>query len=332
MRVLVTGGAGYIGSHMVRQLVDSGHDVAVVDNVSRGHREAVPAHVPFHQLDIRDTPGLERVMRGHDVDTVMHFAALAYVGESIHKPDEYYRTNAGGSICLLEAMDGAGVKRLVFSSTCATYGEPERLPIEESFPQLPINPYGRSKLFVEQMLRDKVAADPSFGFVALRYFNVAGCSLDGSCGEDHDPETHLIPILLQVALGQRESVTVFGTDYPTPDGTCIRDYIHVEDLCAAHLAAGAKVEPGQAHFYNLGIGRGYSIREVLDSVRRVTGKSIATKYGDRRPGDPAILYADAQKANRELAWTPQTRELDAIISSAWAWFRAHPCGYARELV
>ncbi|MFH1267703.1 MAG: UDP-glucose 4-epimerase GalE, partial [Planctomycetota bacterium] len=222
----------------------------------------------------------------------------------------------------------AGVKRLVFSSTCATYGEPERTPLVETMPQEPINPYGWSKLFVERILKDYGAADAEFASVSLRYFNVAGTAADGSLGEDHDPETHLIPVLLLAALGRREKVTVFGTDYPTPDGTCIRDYVHVEDLSAAHVTAMEALKPGDARVYNLGIGRGYSVKEVLDSAKRVTGVEIPAEYGPRRPGDPAILYADAQKIQRELGWSARYTEIDEIVSTAWNWFKNHPEGYS----
>ena len=257
----------------------------------------------------------------------MHFAALAYVGESVTEPLTYYDNNTAGSVSLLQAMKQAGVKRMVFSSTCATYGEPEATPIVETMPQQPINPYGWSKWCVERILRDYGASDRDFSFVALRYFNVAGAAADGSLGEDHTPETHLIPVLLLTAIGLRAKVTVFGTDYPTPDGTCIRDYIHVEDLCAAHIASMEAQRPGEARFYNLGIGRGYSVREVLEATRRVTGLEIPVEYGLRRPGDPAILYADASKIRRELCWSAQYTEIDPIVATAWAWFKNHPHGY-----
>jgi UDP-glucose 4-epimerase len=257
----------------------------------------------------------------------MHFAALAYVGESVTQPLAYYRNNTSGTVSLLEAMADAGVKRLVFSSTCATYGEPTETPIVETMRQEPINPYGWSKWCVERILRDYAAADPGFAFVALRYFNVAGAAADGSLGEDHDPETHLIPVLLLTALGRREKVTVFGTDYPTPDGTCIRDYIHVEDLCAAHVSAMEALRPGDARFYNLGIGRGYSVKEVYESACRVTGRKIPIEYGPRRVGDPAVLFADASKIRRELGWSARYTEIDEIVATAWRWFEKHPDGY-----
>ena len=324
----MTGGAGYIGSHAVRQLVIGGQSVVVVDHLGRGHRDAVHAAATFYEADIADTRRLEQILRDHAVDCVMHFAAWSLVGESVVDPGRYYRNNTAGSMALLDAMDRAGVKRMVFSSTAATYGIPDEIPILETTMQRPINPYGWSKLFVEQMLRDKAIADPDFGCVCLRYFNVAGAASDGSLGEDHDPETHLIPIVLQPALGQREQVTVFGTDYDTDDGTCIRDYIHVEDLCEAHIIAMAAIQPGHARFYNLGIGRGFSVRNVIGAARRVTGGNVPVEFGDRRPGDPPVLIASAEKIERELGWRAKITNLDEIIASAWNWFRRQPNGYS----
>ena len=326
MNVMVAGGAGYIGSHAVKQLLDAGHRVVAVDNLYRGHRQAVDRRA----ASTRSTwpkPTPWPTFSGHAIDCVMHFAALAYVGESVGDPLAYYDNNTAGTISLLKAMKTAGVKRLVFSSTCATYGEPEVTPIVETMRQSPINPYGWSKWCVERVLRDYAAAERDFSFVALRYFNVAGSAADGSLGEDHDPETHLIPVLLLTALGQRDKTTVFGTDYPTPDGTCIRDYIHVEDLCAAHIVAMNALQPGDARFYNLGIGRGYSVKEVIDSAQRVTGIDFPVEYGPRRPGDPAILFANADKIRRELGWTAGYAEIDAIVATAWNWFKNHPRGY-----
>lgn len=327
MNVMVTGGAGYIGSHAVKQLLEAGHRVVVVDNLFRGHRQAVLSRAAFRDISLSNTRALADTLREFSVDCVMHFAALAYVGESVTEPLIYYQNNTAGAVSLLLAMKEAGVKRFVFSSTCATYGEPTEVPIVETMRQEPINPYGWSKWCVERVLKDTSAADPEFAFVALRYFNVAGAAADGSLGEDHDPETHLIPVVLLTALGRRDKVTVFGTDYPTPDGTCIRDYIHVEDLCAAHLMAMEALKPGDARFYNLGIGRGYSVKEVLDSSRRITGIDFRVEYGVRRPGDPAVLYADAQKLRRELGWSPRYTEIDPIVDTAWNWFKNHPHGY-----
>lgn len=328
MNVLVAGGAGYIGSHAVKMLVETGHQVVAVDNLYRGHRQAVHPKAEFVEIPLADKAGLTRVLRQRAIDCVMHFAALAYVGESVEQPLSYYDNNTGGTISLLEAMQAAAVRRLVFSSTCATYGEPEWTPIVETMRQEPINPYGWSKWCVERILKDLSAADRQFSFVALRYFNVAGCAADGTLGEDHHPETHLIPVILQTALGRREKVTVFGTDYPTLDGTCIRDYIHVEDLCAAHITAMEALQPGDARFYNLGIGRGYSVREVLDAAREATGTEIPVEYGSRRPGDPAILFADAGKVRRELGWSARYTEIGPIVATAWQWFKNHPDGYS----
>jgi UDP-glucose 4-epimerase len=327
MNVMVAGGAGYIGSHAVKQLIDAGRRVVVVDNLCRGHRAAVDPRADFCQIDLADTQALADVLRQYAVDCVMHFAALTYVGESVAEPLDYYHNNTAGTISLLRAMHAAGVRRIVFSSTAAVYGEPESTPIVETIRQQPINPYGWSKWCVERVLRDYGAAEREFSFAALRYFNVAGSAADGSVGEDHDPETHLIPVLLQAAMGKRPRVTVFGADYPTPDGTCIRDYIHVEDLCAAHIVVMDALKPGDGRFYNLGIGRGYSVREVIEAAQRVTGLEIPIEYGDRRPGDPAVLYANAQKIHDELGWLARYSEIDEIVATAWRWMRNHPNGY-----
>jgi UDP-glucose 4-epimerase len=327
MNVMVTGGAGYIGSHAVKQLTEAGHRAVVVDNLFRGHRRAVPDDAVFHQLDLADTAALAGVLADEKIDCVMHFAALTYVGESVAEPLGYYHNNTAGAISLLRAMREAGVRRFVFSSTAAVYGEPERTPIVETCPQKPVNPYGWSKWCVEQILRDHAAADGRFAFVALRYFNVAGAAADGSLGEDHEPETHLIPLVLLAAMGRREKLTVFGTDYPTADGTCIRDYIHVEDLVAAHLMAMEALQPGDTRYYNLGIGRGYSVKEVFDATRAVTGREIPIEHGARRPGDPAVLFADSGKIQRELGWLPRYRGVEETIATAWQWFQEHPDGY-----
>ncbi len=330
MNVLVTGGAGYIGSHAVHRLRQAGHRPVVLDNLERGHREAIDAlggEIPIEYLDLRDTEAITNALTHHEIDCVMHFAALAYVGESVEKPLLYYDNNTAGSISLLRAMRDASVRRIVFSSTCATYGQPESMPIVESMAQQPINPYGWSKLMVERVLRDEAAADPDFAFAALRYFNVAGCATDGSLGEDHDPETHLIPVLLNVALGKRPNATIFGDDYDTPDGTCVRDYIHVEDLVDAHVVVAEALRPGDARFYNLGIGRGMSVKQVVEAARRVTGHAIPVEVGPRRPGDPPILYANADRIRDELGWQAKITDLDAIVDSAWRWFRTHPNGY-----
>jgi UDP-glucose 4-epimerase len=329
MNVMVAGGAGYIGSHAVKQLIEAGHRVLVIDNLFRGHAQAVHREADFLKIDLAETKTLADALAKHSIDCVMQFAALTYVGESVADPLSYYDNNTAGTISLLKAMKQTGVKRLVFSSTAATYGEPETTPIVETMRQSPINPYGWSKWCVERILRDYVAADANFSYVALRYFNVAGSAADGSLGEDHDPEPHLIPVLLQAILGKRDKVTVFGTDYPTPDGTCIRDYIHVEDLCDAHITAMNALKPGDSRFYNLGIGKGYSVKEVIESAQRVTGKKVPHEYGARRPGDPAVLFANADKIRRELGWSARYVEIDKIVSTAWNWFQKHPNGYGK---
>ncbi|MEO8905009.1 MAG: UDP-glucose 4-epimerase GalE [Polyangiaceae bacterium] len=326
MNVLVTGACGYIGSHAIRCLLKAGHQPVALDNLSRGHVESLPAGVPFVQVDVRDTDAVVEALKIHSVECVMHFAAFAHVGESVDVPLTYYDNNTRGTMSLMQALDRAGVKRFVFSSTCATYGEPETMPISETAVQRPINPYGWSKLFCERMLLDYAAKNTDFAFVALRYFNVAGSAADGTVGEDHNPETHLIPVILQTRLGIREKITVFGDDYPTPDGTCIRDYIHVEDLVEAHVHAAAALKPGSQLIYNLGIGRGYSVKEIVEAARSVIG-DFRVDIGPRRPGDPPMLYADASKIKRELGWSAQRTDIRAMIESAWRWFQAHPNGY-----
>ncbi len=325
MKILVTGGAGYVGSHAVRWLSRAGHDVWVYDNLSRGHRGAVPAG-RLVEGELADTKRIVETLRAKQIDAVMHFAAFALVGESVADPAMYYRNNVLGSLSLLDAMREAGVRKIVFSSTTATYGEPDRVPIREDEWQAPINPYGFTKLHIEHALADYAAAY-GFGYAALRYFNAAGASPDGDLGEDHDPESHLIPIVLQVALGQRKEITVFGEDYPTPDGTCIRDYVHVDDLAAAHLLALDRLAPGVALKMNLGTGRGTSVREVIDACRKVTGHAIPTVVGQRRPGDPPELVADSSLAQRELGWRPKYVEIEPIVQTAWRWHQAHPRGY-----
>ncbi|MCE9592317.1 MAG: UDP-glucose 4-epimerase GalE [Planctomycetes bacterium] len=327
MKVLVTGGAGYIGSHAVKRLLAAGHKVVVLDNLFRGHREAVPQGVPLEEIDLRNTDAVTNTLTHHAIDCVMHFAALAYVGESVQQPLNYYDNNTGGTVGLLTAMRRAGVRRIVFSSTCATYGEPEKMPITEETPQRPINPYGWSKLFVERILLDEAAADAKFSFAALRYFNVAGSAEDGSIGEDHAPETHLIPVLLNAALGKVPKVTIFGQDYPTPDGTCVRDYIHVQDLADAHAIVMDALAPGDRRFYNLGIGRGHSVREVIDAAKKVTGVDFKVETGPRRPGDPPMLYANADKVHRELGWKAKLTDIHHVTETAWRWFKNHPNGY-----
>jgi|SRR5450631_433301 len=323
MNVLVTGAAGYIGSHAVRALLKAGHDVVALDNLSRGHRIAVPPLVPFIEADVRDSGRLLEVLRSHRIECVLHFAAFAYVGESVDKPLLYYDNNTGGTLSLLRAVAQSDCRKVVFSSTCSTYGEPDQMPIHEDVPQKPINPYGVSKLFSERMLRDLRPVLPGFSCAILRYFNVAGCAADGSLGEHHDPETHLIPVILQTALGEREKVTVFGSDYPTPDGTCIRDYIHVEDLVEAHIAVMGSLAPGEERIYNLGIGRGHSVQEVVTAARAVVGRPFNVEVGPRRPGDPPTLFSDPSKILRELGWKAQRTDLAQTIETAWRWFREH---------
>jgi UDP-glucose-4-epimerase GalE len=325
MQVLVTGGAGYVGSHTTRYLLQQGHRVCVYDNLSRGHAQAVPPDV-LVVGDLADTPTLDALLARFRPEVVMHFAAKAYVGESVQQPAEYYQTNLVCTFNLLEAMRRAGVHRLVFSSTCATYGIPEQLPITEDCPQQPINPYGRSKLAVEWILRD-YAASYGWGVAILRYFNAAGAAADGTIGEAHDPETHLIPLVIQQALGQRPVVELFGTDYPTPDGTCVRDYVHVEDLASAHALAMLHLESGRVLAYNLGMGKGYSVREVIQAVESVSGCSVAVRECKRRPGDPPVLVASCERITRELGWRPRYNDLQAVVSSAWRWHSTHPKGY-----
>ncbi|TWT52877.1 UDP-glucose 4-epimerase [Rubripirellula amarantea] len=327
MNVLVVGGAGYIGSHAVRLLTDAGHNVTVYDNLSRGHAAAVPEGM-LVVGELADQAKLVQVLKEKEIEAVMHFAAFALVNESVNDPSLYYRNNVIATIELLDAMMEADVKKFVFSSTTATYGEPDTIPIPETTPQKPINPYGFTKLVVEQALADYAHAY-GLGYAALRYFNAAGARPDGTIGEDHAPESHLIPIVLQVALGQRDHITVFGDDYPTPDGTCIRDYIHIDDLGAAHLLAMEKLEPGKGICVNLGTGRGTSVREIIDACREVTGHEIPEVMGKRREGDPPELIADATLAKEMLGWVPKYNDPKSIIETAWKWHKAHPHGYAK---
>jgi UDP-glucose 4-epimerase len=325
MNVLLTGGAGYIGSHVVRALAAAGHTPVVYDNLVNGHRAAV-GQVAFVQGDVADKATLLGAMRDHAVEAVIHLAAFIEAGESVVKPDKYFRNNTIIGMTLLDAMRQAGVREMVFSSTAAVYGMLRRAPIEETDRLEPINPYGASKLCVELMLRGYAPAY-GMGFVALRYFNVAGADPTGRIGEDHSPETHLIPLILQVPLGKRPSIKVFGQDYDTPDGTCIRDYIHVCDLADAHVLALGAIEPGQVKAYNLGNGEGFSVKEVIDACRTVTGTPIPAEQAERRPGDPPRLVASSAKAIAELGWRPKYPKLPTIISHAWAWHKANPGGY-----
>jgi UDP-glucose 4-epimerase len=322
MRLLVTGGAGYIGSIVARQLLERGDEVTVLDSLDRGHRAAIPEGAEFVEADLKDAEATRRALRD-GFDGVLHFAALALVGESVEAPERYYHGNVVASLNLLDAMREAGVRRLVFSSTCATYGEPEKVPIDEDEPPAPVNAYGNSKLAVDRMITDEARAH-GLGAVSLRYFNVAGAS--GPLGEDHEPETHLIPLILRAAAGRADSVSILGTDYPTEDGTAIRDYIHVEDLGRAHLLALEKTVPGRHDIYNLGSGTGYSVRQVIETARAVTGSDFTVLEAARRPGDPPRLIAATAKARDGLGWVPE-RSLEDMVRDAWAWHQAHPAGY-----
>ena len=324
MNILVAGGAGYIGSTVAADLLAAGHRVTVFDNLSRGHREAIPPDAEFVAGDLADGPALAQVFSGRAIDAVMHFAALIEAGESMRAPEIYFRNNTVNTLSLLEAMLAAGVKRLVFSSTAALYGDPERVPIEEDAALRPTNAYGESKLLVEQML-GWFHRIHGLRYASLRYFNAAGAT--GERGENHQPESHLIPRILQVAMGQAERIRIFGVDYPTPDGTCIRDYIHISDLSAAHLLALGGLGERDRLIYNLGTGHGFSIREVIDAARRVTGHAIPAAEEPRRPGDPNVLVASSERIRRELGWQPRYTTLESIIESAWKWTCRHPGGY-----
>jgi UDP-glucose-4-epimerase GalE len=318
--ILVTGGAGYIGSHTVKLLRQRGYTPLVFDNLSTGYRQ-LALDTPLIEGDLRDTARLEQAFRTHDVQSVIHFAAFASVGESVRDPLAYYANNAMGTLSLLQAMHAAGVRRLVFSSTCAVYGMPQQPFLSEDHPYQPINPYGESKLFVERMLR-ACAAAYGLRWISLRYFNAAGADPDGELGECHDPETHLIPLVLAVANGRLPALEIFGTDYDTPDGTCIRDFIHVTDLALAHLQALQALDTDKANTaYNLGTGTGYSVRQVIDTAARITGRSIPISVALRRPGDPPRLVADVGKVRQALDWVPRYSDLDTIITTAWRWER-----------
>src|SRR5688500_17659644 len=315
MNVLVAGGAGYIGSHTVKRLKESGHSPVIYDNLSRGHRTVVDIlKVPAVAADLNDRVTLVRTLREHKIDTVMHFAAFAYVGESVDKPLMYYQNNVATTITVLEAMQEAGVNRFVFSSTCAVYGDPDRIPITEDEKKAPVSPYGRSKLQVEQILADVPPGWKVFKFAALRYFNASGCAIDGTLGEDHRPETHLIPVILQAVLGVRPGITVFGTDYPTPDGTNVRDYIHVDDLADAHIAAMQRLDDHKQIAGNLATGRGFSVKDIIAAAERVTGKKVPVTSGPRRPGDAIALYADPSRARQLLGWEAKHKDPEAIIA------------------
>ncbi len=314
--ILVMGGAGYIGSHTTRHLLENGYEVVVADNLVYGHKEAIDPRAEFHFADLLDKTSLKKLFMKYHFDTVLHFAAFAYVGESVQNPKKYYQNNVTGTLNLLDAMLEHGVRQIVFSSTCAIYGEPEYTPLDEEHPQLPINPYGRSKLMIEQIFGD---FEQAYGLrhIALRYFNAAGCSFDGSIGESHSPETHLIPLVLKAIKGEQPSIKVFGSDYDTRDGTCIRDYIHVEDLARAHRLAIEKL--GQYNgCINLGTGKGTTVKEIISTAEKICGKMCPVGYVSRRPGDPAKLFADNGRAKRVINWSP-FYDINDIIATAWNW-------------
>lgn len=327
MKVLVIGGAGYIGSHCVRQLTLAGHQPVVLDNLCIGNREAVAPGIPFYENNLADKPAVIKILKDEAIEIVMHFSAFSLVGESVGEPDKYYENNVVGTLRVLQAMREAGVNKFVFSSTAATYGIPSELPITESTPQSPINPYGQSKLDVENMLKNFSKAY-GLSFAVFRYFNAAGAAEDGSIGECRPIETHLIPNAFYAAQGKLEKFNVMGTDYPTPDGTCLRDYIHVDDISRAHIACFDKLDtPGSALFYNLGTGNPMSVKEILDAVEKVSGLKIPIVYADRRAGDPPSLYADSSKAQTELNWQIQFKDAESIVATAWKWHKTHPNGF-----
>ncbi|MFD2114845.1 UDP-glucose 4-epimerase GalE [Paenibacillus yanchengensis] len=326
MAILVTGGAGYIGSHTVMALQERGEEIVVLDNLQQGHKQAVVAG-KLYEGDLRDAAVLDRVFSENKIDAIIHFAANSLVGESMKIPGKYYHNNVYGTLCLLEKMNEYGVKKIVFSSTAATYGEPENVPIDEYDRTLPTNAYGDTKLAMEKMIGWFDTAH-DIKSISLRYFNAAGAHASGKIGEDHRPETHLVPIVLEAALGKRPHVSVFGTDYPTEDGTCIRDYIHVSDLADAHiLAVDALLGGAASAVYNLGNGQGFSVKEVIETARRVTGKEIPVVYEERRAGDPAVLVASSARARQELGWNPSRNKMEDIIASAWQWHQSRPNGY-----
>lgn len=327
--ILVCGGAGYIGSHAVRQLIDRGEEVIIVDNLETGHEDAIHPQAKFYKVDIRDEEALDKVFAENKIDEVIHFAANSLVGESMSNPLKYFNNNVHGTEILLKVMVAHDVKKIVFSSTAATYGEPKNIPILESDETNPTNAYGETKLCMEKMMK---WADKAHGvkYISLRYFNVAGAHESGEIGEDHNPETHLIPLILQVPLGKREFISIFGDDYETHDGTCIRDYIHVTDLADAHILAVHKLREGsESNIYNLGSGNGFTVKEMIETARKVTGHEIPAKVCERRAGDPAKLVASSEKARRELGWVPKHENVEDMISSAWNWHQKHPNGFEK---
>jgi UDP-glucose 4-epimerase len=326
MNLLVTGGAGYVGSHCVKHLLATGHTVTVFDNLLYGHRAAVTPPAHFVEGTLADPAAVRHLFQSQKIDAVLHFAALTYVGESVAKPLEYWQGNVTCTLNLLQAMADAGVARVVFSSTCAVYGNPDALPLVEDHAMRPISPYGATKLAVE-LIFQQCATAWNLGSIALRYFNACGASADGTLGEDHQPETHLIPLVIEAALGRRPAIRVFGADYPTPDGSCIRDYVHVDDLADAHERALHRIKPGAAEAFNLGTGKGASVLDVIASVERVSGSKVAVEFGPRREGDPPALYANPAKAADGLGWQARHIDLDEIVRSAFRWHESHPHGY-----
>ena len=330
MHILVTGGAGYIGSHTVRALAAAGMTPVVFDNLSTGHAESVPEGVTLVKGDIHDIALVSETLKKYEIDGVIHFAASSLVGESMTDPAKYYENNVGGTLRLLMGMREAGVNKIVFSSTAAVYGEPEKTPIEEDFPHNPTNVYGRTKLVIENMMSDFTKAY-GFRYVALRYFNAAGAAFDGTIGEAHDPESHLIPIILKAAQGVRDHIAIYGTDYPTPDGTCIRDYIHVVDLADAHvLAMKYLLQGGDSNYFNLGSENGFSVRDIIDTAKAVTGIDFKVTEEARRPGDPAVLIASSKKCKETLGWQPAHSDTKEIIATAWKWHKSHPYGFSEK--
>ncbi len=328
MRILVTGGAGYVGGFAARHLNRAGHEVVVVDNLSEGHRGAIPAE-QFYQGEISDPELIGNVVKKHGIETVLHFAAFANVGISVTQPRDYYRNNVAATLSLMEALVDNGVDKVVFSSTCSTYGEVAEMPLTESTPQQPGNPYAHTKYCVENMIKDFSHAY-GLKYVLLRYFNAAGAAADGSHGEDHRPETHLIPLVLQTLLGQRDKIMIFGDDYDTPDGTCIRDYIHVEDLARIHELSAlwcGDAKAGQGNVFNVGTGSGNSVLEVIDAVEKVTGRPVPKEFAPRRAGDPPRLVASCEKARRELGWETEFGRIEDVVETAWKWHSSHPSGY-----
>ena len=328
MKILITGGAGYVGSACLRYVASQGHEVMAFDNLVMGHALAVDGH-PLVEGDIADTDLLTKTLKDFGADAVMHFAAATYVGESVENPEYHYRNNVGGTLSLLNAMRAAGVDRMLFSSTCATYGMTQSDTMSEDTPQDPFSPYARTKLAVEWMIRDFAHAY-GMGFTLLRYFNASGGDADGRHGEDHRPENHLIPLVLEVPLGQRDKIMVFGDDYPTPDGTCIRDYVHTRDLASAHLLAIEATEPGTSEVFNIGTGNGQSVMEIIKACEKVTGQKIPFEITERRPGDPPRLVAEPTKLKTQLGWEPKYSNIEDTIATAWAWHQGHPNGYGNR--